>query len=239
MSSKPLVGTSKASLLKVPVPAATKSYVPVPHKQMIQMTLEELDKNGMEVLSETYNMAREGRQAMGFYEIGATGDSDMRIRIGWHNSYDKSMPVRWAIGGHIIVCSNGMVAGDIGAFKRKHTGTVLADYREQAHIHVASAGEMYDRLIREKIRMKDIEITKRASAELIGRMFLEEDIITATQMGIIKREMENPSFNYNADGSVWQLYNHCTVAYKEEHPQLFIDRHVKHHEFFTKEFSLA
>lgn len=203
------------------------------------MTLEELDKNNMKVLSEVYRMARDGRQAMGMYEIGTKGDNEMRIRAAWHNSYDKSMPVRWAIGGHIIVCENGMVKGDIGAFKRKHTGTVLDEYREQARIHIIAAGDMYEALIKEKQRMKDIEITKRASAELIGRMFLEEDIITATQLGIIKREMENPSYDYKADGSVWQLYNHCTVAYKEEHPSLFIDRHVKHHEFFQREFELV
>jgi hypothetical protein len=207
---------------------------------MINMTLEELDKNGMKVLSENYSMARDGRQAMAFYEIGAKGDKEMNIRIGWHNSYDKSMPVRWAIGAHIIICGNGMVAGDIGAFKRKHTGTVLTDYKEQAHIHVAEAGNMFKRLIREKQTMKDIELTKRTSAELIGRMFLEEDILTATQVGIIKREMENPTYgDYGAPGSVWELYNHATVAFKEEHPQLFIDRHIKHHDFFTKEFNLA
>jgi hypothetical protein len=239
MIIKSLTPAIKSALLKVDVPVATKSYQPVSHKQIINMTLEELDKNNLKVLSESYKMAREGRQAAGFYEIGAKGDSEMRIRLGWHNSYDKSMPVRWAIGGHIIVCENGMVAGDLGAFKRKHTGTVLEDYTTQCQLHISSAGEMYDRLIREKQRMKEIEITKRASAELIGRMFLEEDLITATQLGIIKREMDNPSFDYKANGTVWQLYNHCTVAYKEEHPSLIIDRHVKHHDFFTKEFELV
>jgi hypothetical protein len=112
-----LTPTFKSELLKARIPAATKSYSPVPHQAMIDMTLEELSKNGMKVLSESYNMARKGQQAMGFYEIGSTGDSEMRIRIGWHNSYDKSMPVRWAIGAHIIVCENGMVAGDVsGAY---------------------------------------------------------------------------------------------------------------------------
>lgn len=183
-------------------------------------------------------MAREGRQAMGFYEIGADSN-EMRIRVGWHNSYDKSMPVRWAIGGHVIICGNGMVYGDMGAFKRKHTGTVLSDYREQAHIHIGQAGEMYTTLGRQKERMKEIEVTKRTASELIGRMFLEEDLITATQIGIIKRELEAPSYDYNAKGSIWELYNHCTVAYREEHPSMFIDRHTKHHDFFVKEFELA
>lgn len=237
--SKILTPTVKEALIRVKLPKATKSYVPVPHKAMMDMTLEQLDKNGMKVLSESYGIARNGSQAMGFYEIGSQGDTEMRIRVGWHNSYDKSMPVRWAIGGHIIVCGNGMVAGDIGAFKRKHTGTVLADYMEQAKIHVESAGEMFQKLIADKEKLKNIEITKRASAELVGRMFLEEDIITATQLGIIKREMENPSYDYKAPGTVWELYNHATVSFKEEHPQLFIDRHIKHHKFFKNEFSLA
>jgi hypothetical protein len=235
----PKILTTKDLLIKAPVPKATVSYVPVPHKEMINMTLEQLDKQGLKVLSETYNIARDGRQGMGFYEIGTNLDADMRIRVGWHNSYDKSMPVRWAIGAHIIVCSNGMVKGDIGQFKRKHTGTVLEEYKEQARIHIESAGEMFQSLVNDREKLKNIELTKRTSAELIGRMFLEEDILTATQIGIIKRELENPSYNYNADGTAWQLYNHVTVALKEEHPQRFMNSHIEHHKFFTNEFSLA
>ena len=231
--------TIKEQLLKTPLPKANKRYVPVSHKQMIEMTMEEIDKRGMKVLSEQYGIGRYGNQATGFYEIGSKEDTEMNIKLGWHNSYDKTMPVRWAIGAHIIICGNGMVRGDIGAFKRKHTGSVLEDYREQVRVHVESAGEMFRKIIDDKEKMKNIEITKRTASELIGRMFLEEDIITATQMSIIKKEMENPSYDYKAPGTAWELYNHVTVALKEEHPSRYINSHKQHHEFFANQFELV
>ena len=81
--------------------------------------------------------------------------------------------------------------------------------------------------------MKQIELTKRSSAELVGRMFLEEEIIQSTQMCIIKREMDNPSFDYGAPGSMWELYNHTTLAMKELHPSLWMNQHMKAHSFFV------
>ena len=230
---------SKSDLKKVILPGATESYAPVPHIKVIEMTLEELEKNGFKVLSEAYHIARKGDQARGDYQI-QTKDKDMHIQLAWMNSYDKTIPLRWAVGGHVIICGNGMVVGDMGIFKRRHTGTVIEDYKEAIHLHINSAGEMFEKLIKERKQLKNIEISAQARAELIGRMFIQENVLTATQLGIIKKEIENPSFgNYGAPGSVWELYNHGTVGMKEDHPSLYIDHHVRYHNFFKKKFQLV
>jgi len=149
------------------------------------------------------------------------------------------------MGGHVIVCRNGMVIGDMGAFKRKHTGTVLSEYQDNIRTYVNEAGEIFRKMTSDRERMKEITMSKRVTAELVGRMFLEEEIITATQLGIIKREIENPSFNYgtrivNADGelvstTLWDDYNAVTVSLKEAHPQHNIQQHINLHNFITKE----
>lgn len=230
---------SRADLVRVRKPKATESYAPVPHIKVIEMTLEELEKNGFKVLSEGYRMAKNGLQARGDYEI-ATKDKEMHIKLAWHNSYDKSLPLRWALGAHVMICTNGMIVGDMGIFKRKHTGTIIEDYREAIHMHVNSAGEIFGKLVDQREKMKEIDLDPRARAELIGRMFIQEEVITATQLGIIKKQIENPSYgNYGAPGSVWELYNHGTVGMKDEHPSLYIEHHAKYHEFFKKEFELV
>ena len=86
--------------------------------------------------------------------------------------------------------------------------------------------------------MKQIEVTKRTAAELVGRLFLEQDIIQSTQVSVIKREMANPSFDYGAPGSMWELYNHTTLALKEVHPSLWMQSHMKAHSFFVNEGGL-
>lgn len=221
----------------IAIPQKTKSYTPFPHAEVIAIAKEELDKAGLIIVSERYNLAKEGKQAFGSYLIG-NGDPEMNLNLMWHNSYDKTMPLRWAIGANVMVCANGMVRGDIGAFKRRHTGTVLEDYRIAVKKHISAAGEMFGSLVKDREAMKNITITKKTVAELMGRMFIEEAIINATQLGIIKREIESPSFDYKADGTLWQAYNHVTVALKEAHPHSYISTHIRSHKFFTKEFKI-
>lgn len=229
---------TRGFIVSAPVPLKTQSYSPIPHGSVIDMTMEQIDKAGLKVTEERYGFGREGKQAIGFYKIGSSQDPEMGIELIWHNSYDKSMSLKWAIGGKVFVCKNGMVSGDIGAFKRKHTGEALLDYEEAVKDYVSRAGDLFHQLIMDKERMKEIEITKTTCAELIGRMYLEDDIINSTQLNVIKRELTKPSYNYNADGSLWQLYNHCTVALKEAHPQFHLQQHVELHDFFKKEYAI-
>lgn len=230
---------SRSVLEHVKLPKKTVTYSPVPHKKVIDLTLQALDKAGIEVLDETYSSARNGRQATGRYKLAGGGDKEMLIELAWINSYDKSIPLGCAIGSNVIVCGNGMIRGDMGRFKRKHTGEIITEFEESIFASIDKAGETFKQLQVDRDKLKEITVTKRLCAELIGRMHIEQDIITATQVGIMKKELEHPTFDYKADGTAWQLYNHATVALKESHPQFHLAQHMDVHNFFTKEFSLA
>lgn len=236
------IHTTKEALLATSLPKKTKSYSPVPHKLVIQHCLEQLDKSNIKVLHELYTSARDGRQANGIYHL-AGGDSEMNLRLQWQNSYDKSLPLAAAFGSQVIVCGNGLIMGDMGRFKRKHTGDVVKEFVESIKIFVNEADATFKKMARDRDRMKEITMTKRTTAELVGRMFLEDEVITATQLGIIKREMEAPTYNYGTDkdllkagGTLWDTYNAVTVSLKEAHPQFNMDQHVKLHNFVTKTY---
>jgi hypothetical protein len=229
--------STKDLLIAAQRPKKTKSYSPVPHKDVISTVLESLDRANLKVSSECYSSARDGKQAMGFYNLLGAGDDEMQIRLIWHNSYDKSMPLRCALGGNVIVCTNGVVRGDMGAFKRKHTGTVLTEFKEDISRYIDTAGDLFTKMIREKQRMKEIECTKKTCAELLGRMYVTDNILTATQIGIVKKELEAPTYDYKADGTLWQFYNHNTVALKDQHPMYHLDSHQKLHKFVVNEFA--
>jgi hypothetical protein len=56
-------------------------------------------------------------------------------------------------------------------------------------------------------------------------------------MAVVKREMDKPSFSYNADpNSAWALYNHITLSLKDSHPMTFLSDHEDVHKFFVDEF---
>lgn len=235
METKTSYATARSILTGASVPTETRTYKPVSHQQLIDLTLESINQAGFTLDKETYISARDGQVANGRYTITNVADSEMQLQIGWQNSYDKSLSLKFAIGTHILVCSNGCVSGDYGAFKKKHQGEIQTFAPTAITEYIKQAGEAFKRIQGERDQMKNIEIDKRTTAELIGRLFLEEEIIQSTQLNIIKKEIDAPTFDYSAPGSLWELYQHTTFAMKEVHPSLWMKNHTDAHSFFVTE----
>ena len=117
-------GTTKGMLLAAPLPEQTRTYKPVSHAQLMDLTLESIHQAGFELQTELYSSARNGNVANGKFAIRNVADSEMQLQIGWQNSYDKSLSLKFAIGTRIFICENGCVSGDYGAFKKKHQGEI-------------------------------------------------------------------------------------------------------------------
>jgi hypothetical protein len=225
--------TQKQTIISTAVPMQTRTYKPIAHEQLIDLTLNAIDRAGFTLGTESYTSALNGNVANGRFTISSVADSEMQLEVGWQNSYDKSLTLKFAIGTRIMVCKNGCVSGDFGAFKHKHVGDIQTFTPETITNHILSAGDTFVQMQRDRDAMKEIVVSKRTTAELIGRMFIEEQFIAATQINIIKGQLKNPSFDYGADtDSLWQLYQHTTFAMKEVHPSEWMGNHIKAHNFF-------
>ena len=225
--------TTKEYILAAEVPTKTRTYKPVSHQQLMDLTLNSIEKSGFTLDKELYSSYNEGRVANGRYTISNVADSEMQLQIGWQNSYDKTASLKFAVGTHIIVCSNGCVSGDYGAFRKKHMGSVEEFTPTAITEYIKQAGDAFRKMQLEREVLKQIELTKRDKAELLGRLFLEEQLINTMQMNIIAKEIEAPTFDYGAPDSVWELYQHTTHAMKENHPRSWISDHIKAHNFFV------
>lgn len=225
--------TTKEFILAAEVPTKTRTYKPVSHQQLIDLTLNSIEKSGFKLDKETYSSYNDGRVANGRYTISNVADDEMQLQIGWQNSYDKTASLKFAIGTHILICSNGCVSGDYGSFRKKHMGTVEEFTPAAITEYIKQAGDAFRNMQLERTVLKNIELTKRDKAELLGRLFLEEELITTMQMNIIAKEIEAPTFDYGAPDSVWELYQYTTYAMKETHPRLWISDHIKAHNFFV------
>jgi len=233
METKKSYETAKDILLRAEVPIETKTYKPVSHQQLMDLTLESIYQSGFELGEERYSAARDGNVANGRYMIKNVADGEMQLQIGWQNSYDRSMSLKFAIGTSILVCSNGCVSGDYGAFRKIHKGEIQTFTPNAITEYIKQAGDAFTKMQRDRELMKQREVTRRTSAELIGRMIIEESIIESTQLNIIRGQMDNPSFDYGASGSLWELYQHTTFAMKEVHPSLWMRNHINAHKFFV------
>jgi len=227
--------TTRGLIINAEIPTETKTYKPISHAQLIDLTLDSISGAGFSLDKEKYSMAKGGDVANGQFTISNVADKEMQLQIGWQNSYDKSLSLKFAIGAHIFICQNGMVHGDMGSFKKKHQGSVQEFTPKANTEYIKQAGETFRQMQKEREAMKQIELTKRTKAELIGRMLIEEQFISSTQMMIMSRELEAPTHDYGAPDSMWELYNYATFAMKELHPSIRMNSHIKAHSFFVNE----
>ncbi len=233
MESNNTYNTTKELIISAPVPAQTRTYKPVSHTALIDLTLTGIEKSGFTLDKATYSSARDGQIANGRFTISNVADSEMQLQIGWQNSYDRSMSLKFAIGTRIFICSNGCVSGDYGSFKKRHKGDIQDFTPSAITDYIKQAGEAFTIMQNQREQMKQIEITNRTKAELIGRMMIEEQFISSTQLNIIQRELQAPTHDYNAKDSLWELYNYTTFAMKEIHPSLWMQNHIQAHKFFN------
>ena len=224
--------TARGMLLAAPLPQQTRTYKPVSHAELMDLTLESIHQAGFTLDQERYTSARDGKVANGKFTIKNVADSEMQLQIGWQNSYDKSLSLKFAIGTRIFICENGCVSGDYGAFKHKHVGEIQTFTPQAITDYILDAGEAFTRMQSERDSMKQIILDRRAQAELIGRMIIDEQFIESTQLNIIKRELEKPTHNYGAENSLWELYQFTTFSMKEVHPSLWMNNHIDAHAFF-------
>ena len=220
------------------LPIHGDSYTVIPHGEVIKKVLTELDNAGYQVERELYKCNLNAQIATGVYHIQSNAESEMGMMFAWINSYNKQRRFSCAAGSYVGVCMNGMISGDLAVFARKHTGDADLEANNVIVKQVSELKTQHKQLIQDKNNMKLITVSKERQAELLGKMFVHENIITANQLGIVKREMENPSYNYNcSDEKLWTLYNHVTNAVKTSHPAHWMKDQQAVHNFFTQEFA--
>ena len=219
------------------LPEKTKTYTPIAHSNVINKVRSEITNAGYVITGEEYRCSKDGDIAIGTFKLKYKEDDDIELSANFLNSYNKQYAFRFALGGLVKVCSNGMVLNNnkFGSYKRVHKGEadILAEGKIKEFIDDSS--EYWDTLVQHKDSMKDLVLSKEKTHDILGRLFFDKEILNTMQLNIVKREMEKPSFDYKvADPSnAWALYNHITLALKESHPATWIQDQTSVHEVFS------
>lgn len=217
-------------LIMVPLPQKTESYSPVPHSDFIRTIQQKLSDDGYRITNKRYWTNGSMSQVVGRYSVDYQ-DNDMELAIGFKNSYDKSISAGVAIGqGQIIVCKNGMVKGEF-AMKRKHTGTAREELTEFVNKSMEQSTDRFKSLCAIRDRLKEKVLHQSVINELIGKMFIEEEILRSEQLNIVKRELlaKEPTFDYGVDRDcAWNIYSVCSYAVDHKTtPGLYVNQHGK------------
>jgi hypothetical protein len=230
---------TKEYLTSIPLPTHADSYTVISHEFIINHTMEQLTLHGFQVEKETYRSNSDGSIAQGVYYLNYTKDPEVGLMFAWSNSYNKLMRFKCAIGGYVFICMNGVVAGDMGSWGRKHLGSADTETVKAIIEQISNADIHFDRIVADKDVMKKITLTERKQAELLGILYAEYEILTNEQISIVKQQMDKPGYDYNCEiNSLWAFYNHVTHALKKAHPRDWMDDQRKLHWFIACEFDL-
>lgn len=234
--------TTRNYLENAPLPNHGKSYTVISHKQVIDNTKQLLQDSGFIIQKELYRANMDANVAQGIYHILPINtvdptimeEKELGMMFAWTNSYDKSTRFQCAIGAYVMVCHNGMVAGDMMNFRRKHTGSADHDIRMQISNQIKNGEKYYKRILNDRDAMRNTELSLQEQAEIAGRLYINEDILDAAQMSCVKAELEKPSYDYQCDQeNAWTFYNHVTHALKKAHPRDWLSDSQNFHDFMT------
>lgn len=240
MAGKKTEFTSEQRIRTASLPNHGKTYTVIPHGYLIDETRKELLAEGFQISKEIYKTNLDSQVAQAIYHLNYGSDSDMGLMFAWSNSYNKMMSFKCAVGAQVFVCMNGMVAGNLSNYTRRHTGNALQEATNTIKLQISKAKQFYDQLVKDKDMLKGITLTKSEQASIVGQLLIEQEVLTLTQVGVVKREIETPSHVYNAPAdSAWTLYNHITLALKDSHPMTYIADHEKLHNFFVDQYGLV
>ena len=228
-------------LKQVPLPTGfSKQYVTVSHGYIIDTVKDLLDQNNYEIKETIYRCTNGGEVVQAVYHINHGDDPELGLMFAWSNSYDRSQRFKCAVGAHVFVCGNGMLIGDMANYGKVHKGDkkqVLQNVTDHITLQLKSASNFYDMIKKDKEAMKNICLTEKEIAELMGVLYFQEDLLTSGQLITSKKQFEEPSYDYNAPlNSLWSLYNHVTYSFKSSHPKKWMDTQANFHQFIAKTY---
>ena len=230
---------TKDYLVNVTLPVHGQTYTVISHQSIIDYAYQELANQGFGIVDEEYRSTLDGQIAQGIYRLQFGTDPEMNLMFAWTNSYNKQIRFKCATGGYVNANQTVMLAGELGTYARKHTGTADADVIASMQVQITNATMYYNQLVKDKEVMKTIPLTSRKQAELLGILFAEYEILTTEQASIIRQQMDKPSYFYNGGkDTLWAFYNHVTVALQQSHPRSWMEDQRMLHWVISNEFDL-
>ena len=143
-------------------------------------------------LSKTRHTAfSDGNKVIGYmsFKDQHRHDDTFEPMIAWRNSYDRSMSLAIAAGAMVMICSNGMVLGDITRL-RMHTKNIFEDFDSIIYDGVLEVRNQIDKAHNLKTRLSEVIVDKPAVGHILGELYYEHELLRANQLTALPKEIE-------------------------------------------------
>lgn len=221
-------------IAQVPLPAQTKSYYPVGHKQLRDVVVDRFESSGREISGEGYHLKNDGNVMLGMIVLKARSERETLspLTVMLRNSYDKSHSVGIASGPSVFYCLNMCISGSDMTFLRKHTRNVWRDMDNVLDRVLSTAQERYESRLDQIDRLADLPISDTAGYEILGTL-AGNDILKPRMFNSAMREWKDPRFEAFKPRNAWSLYNAVTWGIKCGSPVHVTSKNPLAHSYFA------
>ena len=137
---------TRADLMTIPPPAATATWKPIAHADLIQAIDRQLGVRDVRIKQEQFAVQRNGARLFAVLDLALAETDEFCAALGIRTANDKSYALEIAVGVKVFVCDNLAFSGNLIALRRKHTAglDLNADIsraidRYQAHLVTLTA----------------------------------------------------------------------------------------------------
>ena len=228
---------ARSVLVNAPLPAATKSYTVISHSHIINTIMQELKANNFTVEHELYKCTKDAMQAVGKFVLDYEDDPDLKMMYSFVNSYNKTIKFGATFGAY-IKDSDSFMVGNLGDWRRKHTGNADQETADKIAEQMAEAQTYYDSLKIAKQNMMNINISKKEFGSLLG-IFYMNGWLSIDMVSLAVKEYNKPSYTYSTPkDNLWTCYNHLMVGLKQHPPSVWLQNQVAIHNYLSLQYKL-
>ena len=112
----------REGLRTLETPAATDTWTPIPHYDLVTALEGQLKARGISIVKEQF--AVQAAKLFGVIDTDYQVTEEGGAAIGIRTANDKSLALQLAIGYRVFICDNMAFHGDLIALKRKHTANL-------------------------------------------------------------------------------------------------------------------
>jgi len=203
---------TRPALSAVTLPEATKSYQPIGHDYLVDVTEDCLGEIGFRFGPQHHGLSHDGNRYFGVIELISSSPAvDFSLTVGLRNSLDKRFPAGVAFGAHVFVCANLCFGGE-QVIGRKHTVNIMRDLPNLIYAAVGGLKSMQHNQERRFQFYQDAKLGDTMADHLVVEM-LRRGVINTQRVEKVVKEWDEPSYDHGGR-TVWRLFNAVTESLK-------------------------
>ena len=212
MSEGKFVGRDEIAL--VSTPAATASWKPVPHVEVIDAVTDVVKAHNWQILDEQYGLARDGQRMFGVIRINRSSSTEWSRCIGIRNSHDRTIAVGLAAGLNVRVCANLMFGGSM-VLKRRHTSRIELNGLVLEAVNALELEFLTLENVAEELKIDELNDDEVRASLVVAA---ERQAIPSCDILSVWKEFKRPRHEEFAEPTRWSLLNAFTETAKKYSP---------------------